>query len=352
MVLSFASLVAAQTSVTPPPAPEQNPFTLRANSSLVLVPAQVQTRGGEMIYDLKPEQFVLQDNGVAQTIHLEEDTDALGLSLVVVVQCSRAAFAQFDRMRGLRAMVDDVLGGGPHRVALISYGTEIEVLTPLTDSDKKLTEGFANLEPCEDEKDAATLDAVNQASHLLDQDPASRLNRRAILLIGETRDHGSKLNPASVIAGLGRSNTVVDAVSFNPGKDEMLALLRSLAAMGGAAPSPKDLILLVVNALRRNVPHTLASVSGGEYTNFDSQKGFERGVHRLANHIHNYYLLSFQPVGMGGSPVSLGLHRITVKVPDYPDAKIRYRLTYYAGEAPPPEMRGDAGTPDANPRPK
>ena len=69
------------------------------------------------------------------------------------------------------------------------------MLTPLTDSDKKLADGFSNLEPCDDEKDAATLDAVNQANLLLDQDPASRQNRRAILLIGETRDHGSKLNP-------------------------------------------------------------------------------------------------------------------------------------------------------------
>ena len=264
----------------------------------------------------------------------------MGLSLVVVVQCSRAAFAQFDRMRGLPAMVDDVLGGGPHRVALISYGSEIEVLTPLTDSAKQLAEGFSNLEPCDDEQDAATLDAANQANLLLDNDPASKGNRRAILLIGETRDHGSKLNPAVVIAGLGRTNTVVDAVSFNPGTDDLLGMLH------GAAPNPYQLILLVVNAVRRNVPHTLSSVTGGEYTNFSSQKGFERGVHRLSNHIHNYYLLSFQPAGRKPDQVLAGMHRLTVKVPDYPDAKIRYRLTYYAGDTPPPELRGSGDPPE------
>lgn len=344
-LVCFASYAHAQAPVAPVPVPEQGPFTVRANSNLVLVPVQVQTKGGEMLYDLKPEQFVVQDNGVPQAIRLEQDTDVLGLSLVVVVQCSRAAYAQFDRMRGLQAMVDDVLGGGPHRVALISYGTEIEVLTPLTNSDKKLAEGFGNLEPCDDEKDAATLDAVNQASLLLDQDAASKGNRRAILLIGETRDHGSKLNPAAVIAGLGRSNTVVDAVSFSPGKDDLLAMLH------GVAPNPYEALLLVVNALRRNVPHTLASVTGGEYTNFDSQKGFERGVHRLANHIHNYYLISFQPAGAKPGQVEPGLHRMTVKLPDYPGAKIQYRLTYYAGDAPPPEMRGsgDPAEPSTGP---
>lgn len=344
----LAALLACWTAIAQPapaPAATQDPFTLRANSNLVLVPVQVLTKSGEMLYDLKPEQFVLQDNDVPQTIRLEEDTDSLGLSLVVVVQCSRTAFAQFERMRGLRAMVDDVLGGGPHRVGLISYGTEIEVLTPLTDSDRKLAAGFDNLEPCDDEKDATTLDAVNRANVLLDQDPASKGNRRAILLIGETRDHGSKVSPATVIAGLGRTNTVLDAVSFDPGKDDLLGLLH------GAAPNPYQLILLVVNAVRRNVPHTLSSVTGGEYTNFSSQKGFERGVHRLANHIHNYYLLSFQPAGAKPGSATLGLHRLTVKVPDYPDAKIHHRLTYYARDAPPPELDGsvDPALPSSKP---
>ena len=328
LAATFAATLAAQTAPQQPP--DQAPFTFRANSNLVLVPVQVETRHGDMLYDLSSQQFVLEDNGVPQTIRVDQDTDALGLSLVVVVQCSRQAFTQFSNMRGLTSMVDDVTGGGPHQVALVSYGSEVELLAPLSNSDKKLADGFANFEPCDDEKDAVTLDAIAYANKLLDSAPPG--NRRAILLIGETRDHGSKIKPAEVIAALGRSNTVVDSVSFNPGKDDLLGMLH------GAAPNPKEAILLLVNALRRNVPHTLSSVTGGEYTNFNSQKGFEKGVHRLANHIHNYYLLSFQPAGANSAPVTPGLHRIIVKIPDYPDAHIRFRLTYYAGDAPPPDI--------------
>lgn len=331
LVISF--LAAARGQAGPPsPATDQNPFTVRASSNLVLVPVQVQTKHGAMLYDLKPEQFILEDNGVPQSIRMDEDTDALGLSLVVVVQCSRAAFGQFSNMRGLTTMVDDVLGGGPRQVALVSYGSEVELLTPLTDSAKKLADAFSNLEPCEDEKDSVTLDAVDYANRLLDTATASSHNRRAILLIGETRDHGSKIKPGTVIANLGRSNTVVDSVSFNPGKDDLLAMLH------GAAPNPLEAIMLVVNALRRNVPHTLSSVTGGEYSNFNTQKGFETGVHRLANHIHNYYLISFQPTTAGSKPIAAGLHRLSVRIPDYPDAKTRYRLTYYAGDGSPPDV--------------
>lgn len=300
--------------------------TLRLSSNLVLVPAQVQTKSGEMLYALKPEQFRLEDNGVPQTIRLDDDTDALGLSLVVVVQCSRAAYEQFGRMQGLPALVDELTGGALDQVALISYGTEIELLTGFTRSAATLRKAYGDLQPCEDEKDAVTLDAVDAADKLFAKLPAT--NRRAILLVGETRDHGSKARAAEVVANLSRSNAVVDSVSFNPGKDDLLAVLH------GATPNPLEALMLVVQAVRRNVPHSLSQITGGEYTNFTTQHGFEAGVHRLTNHIHNYYLLSFQQAA-GATP---GLHRLTLKIPDYPDARIRSRLTYYAGDQVPPDV--------------
>jgi VWFA-related protein len=320
---------------------EQPTATLQLSSKLVLVPAQVQTKSGEMIYGLKPEQFRLEDDGVQQQIKLDEDTDALGLSLVVVVECSRKAYEQFDNMRGLASLVDELTGGPNDEVAMISYGTEIEQLTGFTRDEKKLAQAYTDLQPCDDEKDATTLDAVEAADRLFAKAPVT--NRHAILLIGETRDHGSKVRTAQVVADLNRTNVVVDAVSFNPGKDDLLAML------GGSAPNPKEFLMLVVNAVRRNVPHTLASATGGEYTNFNTQKKFEKGVQRLTNKIHNYYLLSFQQP----STAEPGLHRLKLSVPDYSNAKLRYRLMYYAGDAPVPDVpedkADDADAPDKGP---
>ena len=344
----LTTLLPAQQAPAPPPDQPQSPYTLRSTANLVLVPTQVETHHGDLLYTLRPDQFILEDNGIPQTIRVDDDPESLGLSLVVVVQCSRSAFRDFAAMRGLPALVDSLAGGAPHQIALVSYGTEVELLAPLTDSDRKLATGFSNLQPCDDEKDARTLDAVDYARTLLEAVPASSRNRRAILLIGETRDHGSHIKPAQVIAALGRANTVVDSVSFTPGAQDLLTLLKSLAAFG-PAPSPKEAVLLVVNALRRNIPSTLAGVTGGQFTTFNSQKGFEQRVSRLANRIHNYYLLSFQPTTPGGAPPSPGLHRLTIRVPDYPDAKLRYRLTYYYGEAPPPDLPDTQDPPEAPP---
>ncbi|QHN05138.1 VWA domain-containing protein [Granulicella sp. WH15] len=329
LILATASL--AQTA---PPPEQETPFTLRTSSNIVFVPAQVQTKQGEMIYTLKPEQFVLTDNGVPQKIHVDEDVDSLGLSLVVAVQCSRAAFDQFNNIRGLAAMIDDITGGAPRQVAVVSYGGEPTLLGDFTSDPARLIHNLNQLQPC-DESDAAHLDAVAYSNSLLN-DLAAKQNgryRQAILLISETRDHGSHARPADVIAGLGRSNTVLDAVSYNPGRTDILESLFH----GRMGPGPIGLLVSAVQAVRKNVPHTLASLSGGEYVNFSGQHGFDDGLHSLANHIHNYYLLSFQTPSTNPA----GLHRLALTIPDYPDARLHYRLSYYSGEDPPPTLPGD-----------
>ena len=306
--------------------------TLSVQSNIVLVPTSAQTKRGDMLYGLKPDQFVVEDNGVRQTVHVDEDTDALGLSLVVAVQCSRSAIMEFAKLKGLATMIDAITGGAPREVALVSYGTEPTLLGEFSSDPDKLATAMQDLQPCTDDSNAATLDAVAYSTALLD----GRNNhfRHAILLISETRDHGSHIKPEKVVASLGRTNTVVDSVAFSPGKTE---ILNDLHYGGGSGPI--GLLLMAVNSMKHNAPKELSSLSGGEYINFTTEKGFDKSLGTLSNHIHNYYLLSFQPQGAApgpstpAAPVS-GLHAITVKIPDYPDAHIHARESYWAGEPP------------------
>jgi VWFA-related protein len=337
LLLAAATPVLAQTQQAQtqqaPGGPPSEPYTLRTESNVVLVPTTVQTKKGDMIYTLKPEQFVVEDNGVPQTIHLDEDTDSLGLSLAVVVQCSREAFMEFSKFEGLGTMIDAISGGAPREVALIVYGGKPVLVGDFSPDPDAIHRALAQLQPCDD-PEASTLDAVAYAAGLLE----ARKNhfRHAVLLIGETRDHGSDIKPAQVIAELGRTNTVVDSVSFNPGKTEVINDLHY-----GGGSGPIGLLVMAVNALRKNVPKELSSLSGGEYVNFTTQKGFDNGLQQLSNHIHNYYLLSFQPHGANGEPPANGMHSIRVKIPDYPDARIRFRESYFAGtlEELPPELK-------------
>lgn len=300
-------------------------YTLRTQSNIVLVPTTIQTKHGDMLYGLKQNQFVVEDNGVPQTAHLDEDTDSLGLSLVVVVQCSRSAGWEFPKLSGLITMIDAITGDAPREVAIVTYASAPLLLGKFSNSIDSTARALSQLEPCQDDPDAATLDAVDYAARLLD----ARKNhyRHAILLISETRDHGSLKKPAQVIAALGRTNTVVDSVAFGPGKTEVLNDLKY-----GGGSGPIGLLVMAVNALKKNASKELAALSGGEYINFTTQKGFDEGLHQLSNHVHNYYLLSFTPHAEANGEPSPGMHRIRVRIPDYPDANVRFRESYFAGE--------------------
>ena len=334
--------------------------TFRTHSNLVLLPTRVQTRNGETVYGLKAEQFIVEDNDLRRSIHLDEDEDIPpGLSLVVAIQCSRSASFEFGKLAGLGTMIEAITGDSPHEAAVVSYGDEPTLLGDFSSSPDTLQLNLSKLRECPD-YGAATLDTVDFATRLL----KDRHNnyRRAILLIGETRDHGSQAKLQDVVSSLGVTNTVIYSVAFSPSRDEVIAQLRSsnegvpeesvprrdlqpptrppisstpesAAAGDKATKQPPTLelpplLLLIINALRKNAASELAALSGGEYINFTTQKGFDAGLQRIANRIHNCYMLSFQSPAEANPTV----HTLRVSVPDLPDAVIQTRTSYWSGQ--------------------
>ncbi len=337
---------------------------LVVHSNLVFLPTQVQRKNGETIYGLKPEQFVVEDNGVRQSVRIEEDPESSGLSLVVVVQCGRFGSSELSKFKGLATMIEGIVGDAPHEVAVISYGEGPYVLGDFTSDSETVHLALARLKPCGDFH-AATIDAVYYAINMLKRRRTHY--RRAILLIGESRDHGSRSKLHDVVAELGVSDTVIYSMTFSAARDEIVETLRhpygqpekevftpwpppspqptpspqpssaeSIPAALPAEPAyldhapllslPAELVL-AINALRRNSASQLATLSGGEYMTFTTQKSFEDDLQCISNQIHNYYLLSFKPP----SNPAFGLHTLRVRIPDYPDAVIQTRRSYWSG---------------------
>lgn len=303
--------------------------TITVQSQLVLVPTLVRTKKGETIFGLHADDFRIEADGVPQQVRLDDSGNPVPLSLVVLVQCSRDAWREGPKIKGLGTMVDAIVGGGPARVAVVDFGKELELLTGLTDDPARRDAAFNKLQPCFDDPGASIFDALSYANRLLDRDHAT--GRRVILMVSETRDHGSLAKGSSVIEALNRSNTLVDAVAFSPGRD---AIVEDVKTADGASGSVVGLFLMAIQALRKNAPKELARETGGEYINFATEKGFDRSLNTLANRIHNGYELSFVPHFAPGAPAAEGaLHSIKVQVPKYPDAVLEHRASYWENPA-------------------
>lgn len=308
---------------TAPTDATQQPYTLRAGTQIVLVPSTVSIKG-QILYGLKADQFQITDNGVSQPATLDEDAESLGLSLVVAVQCSRMAMMEYEKFQGLPSLIESIVGGAPHEIALVRYGGHPELIQPFTRSLDKVANAMAHMGPCEDDS-AATRDAVSYANSILENRDSR--NRHAVLLIGEARDHGSTVKEKDLIAQLGQSNTVVDSVAYSPGEEETMDIFKHFA--GG---NPVSLLMAAVQGMRKNTAKSLAVLSGGDYFHFNNRNGFDGSLQKLTNRVHNYYLLSF-PVPRGAEG---GLHELRVTVQGYPQADVRARRSYYAGDAAPP----------------
>ena len=307
---------------------QQNPYNFSTQTDLVTVPTQVTTPQGDFIYGLKGSQFVVTDNGVPRRVRLEEAPEQTGLSLAVLVQCSGAAALESAKFKGLATMIENITGAAPHEVAVLSFGAEPTLLTRFTSDPVKISAAVSAIQPCRG--GVATLDAVEYATHMLDE--RDNHYRRAILLISETRDHGSHATAKEVIAELGRTNTVVNTVAYSPARDQFLNDLKPDAYGSTRIMQVTPLLFMAINAMRDNASSELATLSGGEYFNVTTRKAFDQALGHLANQLHNFYLLSFQ---LPNTPAA-GYHALRVSVPGRPDVLIRNRTSYWSEPVQPP----------------
>src|SRR5271156_12877 len=92
--------------------PPSGPTTLRVKSSIVLVPTLVEKKDGSVLYGLSPKDFVVEDNGVPQKVHVDDDLDSEPVSVAVVVEQGGTSLLEFNKIAKLGPLLDLFLGDG------------------------------------------------------------------------------------------------------------------------------------------------------------------------------------------------------------------------------------------------
>jgi VWFA-related protein len=219
---------------------------------------------------------------------------------------------------------------------------------------------------------AAILDSLAFAVDLLRKQPLGY--RRAILLVSETLDRGSHTTLDEALRAVSDTNTAIYSIGYSTGKSEAAHYASrelptqpgkphgNLLSLENHHPNPpngcmgkdpdpdldasqnravqlydcmtqlapplalaKMAAIMASDGLKRNVPETVAHLTGGEYFNLTNPKNLERDLATISNHIPNRYVLSFQPQ----SPHP-GLHAISLRLPDYSNVAITARDSYWA----------------------
>jgi VWFA-related protein len=315
LVAAFAGAAVAQT-------------TLHTMTTLVVVPTLVQTAGKETAFSLTAEDFVLTDNGVPQKVTLEEETKR-PLSLVVLMQTGGVARGQFASYANLETLLASLLGGVPNRVSIVNFDSRTEAASPFTSDVAQWAEAIDK--PDQGDSGAAIFDGIAYALDLLKKEPVG--NRRAILLISQERDDGSKTPMKEIVRDLGETNTAIYSVTFSAQKTEAKLAFKdpphlNPPIMGSQAYFKLDAPLrLIFGAMQKNLSAEVASLSGGESMSFDGRGELEGDINVLSNHIRNSYILSFTPTS-----TEPGLHTIKVSLAHHPEMVVSARTSYWAAD--------------------
>jgi VWFA-related protein len=336
--------------------------TITVRTNLVLVPALVKTLDGEVVFSLKADDFTLTDNGVPQTLRLETDTDTQPLAVAVIVETGGLGADHLRDYRDLGGILDAVIGNVPHHVAVIEFDSTPRLALDFTDNTDAAAETISELQA--GDEGASILDALNFGINLLRKQPPEY--RRAIILCSETIDRESATSFEDAIRAVDDTNTAIYSFAFSSTRAAVGHEAAKLPVPGGnvytdtpygpggcmgkdsdpdahgkravqALDCASDLLpplrlarmafLAAKDGFRRNVPESVANLTGGEYFAFKNEGTLQRRLIGISNDVHNYYVLSFRP-----QAPTTGFHALELSVKGRPDLAVESRKAYWVEE--------------------
>ena len=308
--------------------------SLRTQANVVFVPTLVKDKAGKPIFGLQARDFIIEDDGIEQAVSLDEAEPQEAVSLVIAIQSGRSALFEFQRMKGISAMLDQIVSQPQVQTAIVVFDNNVELAQDFSFESagteeylRSMMEGPRRNMEEGDRDGAAIYDAVRYSVSLLKKQPED--SRRILLLISETRDHGSHaVSLDDTIRAISESNTVMYALAFSPTASTAMDTLRGeWDARTDPAGWNLDILRLMKmarQAMRKNAAKSVASMTGGEYELFTSQKSFERLMTEFANHLHSRYLLRFEP-----KKPHPGLHEVRVRLREHGNSVVLARRSYW-----------------------
>jgi VWFA-related protein len=215
---------------------QQNP-TYSSDVSVVNVLASVRDKKGKLVGDLKQDDFRLEDEGKPQVIRYFARETGLPLTLGLLVDTSMSQRRVLPQERSASyRFLDQVLRPEKDRAFILHFDHEAELLADLTSSREKLQKALGLLELPEQEQQQAQRGSgggypgggsrrggrrggagtVLYDSVLLASDELMRkqAGRKALILLTDGVDHGSKVSIYDAIVAAHRADTLVYSILF------------------------------------------------------------------------------------------------------------------------------------------
>ena len=341
-----ASSFAEDNRDTPNSARSDRPV-FSATVKVVNLFATVHDKHGQIVSDLSKDDFQLEEDGRPQTIkYFTRETD-LPLKMGLLVDTSRSTLSALpDERNASTTFLNKIVREEKDSAFVIHFDREVELLQDLTSSKEKLADAMDAIEPTQRSDQGGSggwpggsqgggrgghrhfggggtllYDAIFLASDELMQ---KQQGRKALILLTDGDDEGSRTSLESAIESAQRANTLVYCIYF---KGEQAAFggyggrhggwNRGGMGLPGGFPQPRE------NG--KKVLERIAKETGGRMFEISNKQSADQIYSQIEQELRNQYSIGYTPDRSG---TTSAYHKIRLAAKNKNDV-VQTRGGYY-----------------------
>ena len=364
--------------------------TLKVDTRLVMVPVIVRDRKGQLIRNLKQADFTLSENNKPQTIkYFDKDSEApLTVGLLVDVSGSQRNVLDEERTAS-SAFLDTLLRPDKDKAFIVQFGHQADLLADITASLPRLEAGLKKIDADTDRPQFAQTPGNGQdngsgntqgngggnnggyggrgghrggngsggyhgggtvlydAIYLSSNEVIHKqTNRKALILLTDGNDRGSRESISAAIEAAQRADTTVYAIYFKgeehsngggfPGGGRHGGMGGGFPGMGGGWPGGGGRGNGGGGQGRggeqrvdgRKILERICGETGGSVFEVTGKQHIDDIYKQISEELRSEYRLGFTP-----ADTSEGYHRLIVDLPNDRKSSIQARDGYYIGAA-------------------
>ncbi|MFI5116764.1 MAG: VWA domain-containing protein [Terriglobales bacterium] len=329
---------------------QQTP-TFSSDVKVVNVLATVRDKHGQIVSNLTKDDFKLEEDGRPQTIrYFAKETDLpLTLGLLVDTSPSQRRVLEQERIASY-AFLEHLMREDKDKAFVIHFDWEIELLQDLTSSRKKLNAALENLDTPQFQQSGGggspgsgghhrgggtTLyDAVFLASDELMQ---KQQGRKALIILSDGVDTGSRLTLTRAIEAAQRANTLVYSILFSDREAygnggygvHVGGLGGGMGRPGGMGRGGPGGYPQQSHPDGKKVMEQISRETGGRFFEVSKKQSIDQIYASIEEELRNQYSLGYSPDKVDAAP---GYHKIHLTTTQK-DLVVQARDGYYSGSA-------------------
>jgi Ca-activated chloride channel family protein len=282
--------------------PQQDEI-VRLRSRLVVVPVSTSDELGRPVKDLKPEDFVIEEEGLPQRVVELGEPGKTPVDIALLFDVSGSILSQFtfEQQAAIR-FVNQVLKPGD-AVSIFSIGTTPKLMQPRTTNEAQAVAGLNAISAAREP--TAFYDSVVDAAEYLGQH-ADAGSRRVLVVISDGEENYSKRYK---LADTLRQIQMNDCLFYS------------------INPTGPSLSLNKISVKGQELMETISAQTGGKAFVPDRPEDLEAVFRQIIDELQAQYLLGYYSTDQSADG---GFRRITVRAPKRTDLRLRARQGYYA----------------------